>query len=71
MAMTDYPVNVPVTVTCSIHGPMRYDCPRMTWICHGWDGEGCPAEATDEHLCQLLAGRPPSTARAEIVVTPG
>lgn len=26
---------------CPVHGQMRLDFPTDTWVCRGWDGEGC------------------------------
>lgn len=30
-----------VQVTCPVHGPMRLDFPRDSYVCRGFDGEGC------------------------------
>jgi hypothetical protein len=48
-----------VTVTCRVHGPMRYRVPLCWWECVGFDGEGCDAPVVrDEDL-----------ARADVVVS--
>lgn len=35
---------------CPTHGTMRYVHDDDRWVCHGWDGEGCPHEPTAEDL---------------------
>jgi hypothetical protein len=35
-------------VRCPVHGQMHYHFARDTWICHGWDGEGCDHEVPAE-----------------------
>jgi hypothetical protein len=27
--------------SCPVHGRMSLDFARDSWVCHGWDGEGC------------------------------
>lgn len=42
---------IQITPHCAEHhGTMQMDFPRDTWICHGWDGEGCPCEIRSEDL---------------------
>lgn len=41
---------------CPTHGGMHYDAKAYTWVCHGWDGEGCPHTVTDEQLVYERAG---------------
>jgi hypothetical protein len=35
---------------CPEHTHMHFDFPTDRWICHGWDGEGCPYTVTAEAL---------------------
>jgi hypothetical protein len=37
-----------VDVSCKIHGPMHHRPQHRTWVCHGFDGEGCEAFITEE-----------------------
>lgn len=43
---------------CPAHGdgPMTYDPIMSWWVCHGWDGEGCPHRVTDEEREWAHAG---------------
>lgn len=41
---------------CPTHGGMHYDMAGDRWVCHGWDGEGCPHVVTAEELHYERAG---------------
>jgi hypothetical protein len=43
-------------VTCRRHGPMRLDFARDSYVCAGFDGEGCERYLHNEelHLVGLL-----------------
>lgn len=32
---------------CPRHTHMTYSRATATWVCHGWDGEGCPHTTDD------------------------
>lgn len=44
-----YPEEQP-QITCRLHGPMRLDFPRDSWVCKGFDGEGCDRYLHAEEL---------------------
>lgn len=33
---------------CPQHGPFAWDGDGQAWVCHGFDGEGCPVRLTYE-----------------------
>lgn len=42
-----------MTVTCLVHGPMKYRFKLMRWECAGFDGEDCDApNVSDEDLAR-------------------
>jgi hypothetical protein len=37
-------------VACRLHGPMRLDFAADSYVCRGFDGEGCGRRLYDEEL---------------------
>lgn len=51
--VTGRPVVVPAggpEIACRLHGPMRLDFPRDSYVCIGFDGEGCERHLHNEEL---------------------
>jgi len=42
---------------CPVHGGLRYMDALDTWVCHGWDGEGCEHQVAGPDVeWELVAG---------------
>lgn len=45
-------------LVCPTHGNLHRDEPGCRYVCHGFDGEGCPVVLTDEELINTPPGGP-------------